>query len=77
MAIEHSNIPGASVVAGTFQGRSSKQAMQMLLSSASLGVPQKTQLGGAKKSIRLTVKRWHEWGRSAPREFGLFFIKAC
>jgi hypothetical protein len=77
MAIEHSNIPGAGDLAGRFHGRSSKQAPQMLLSPASLKVPQKAQLGGARKSIKLTDKCWHEQHWNTPREFGLFIMKAC
>jgi hypothetical protein len=56
MAIERSNIPGVGEIAGSFQGRSKKHAAQMLLSSVSQKLPQKTQLRGARKSIRFTDK---------------------
>jgi len=56
MAIEHSNVPGVDETAGSFHGRSSKQAPQMLLSPGSQKVPQKTQLRGARKSMKLTDK---------------------
>jgi len=56
MAIEHAKIPGVGEIAGSFHGKSSKQSLQMLLSSASLNVPQNAQLRGARKSIKLIDK---------------------
>jgi len=70
-------MPGVGETAGSFQGRSLKQATQMLFSPGSLKVPQNTQLRGAKKSIRLTIKWWHARQMMARRDFGLSVMKAC
>ena len=77
MAIEHSKIPGVGETAGSFQGKSSKQSLQMLLSPWSLKVPQKTQLRGARKSIRLTDKYWQLPQYTTGRKIGLLIMKAC